>query len=68
MAYDADECTQALPVVDVLTRASLRESLACEASKSEVTSSVTELANSIAISTQRRRRCFSSPSFVIALF
>ena len=31
MAYDADECTQALPVVDVLTRASLWESLACEA-------------------------------------
>ena len=31
MAYDADECTQALPVVDALKRASLRESLACEA-------------------------------------
>ena len=31
MTYDADECTQALPVVDALKRASLRESLACEA-------------------------------------
>ena len=31
MAYDADECTQALPVVNALKRASLRESLACEA-------------------------------------
>ena len=31
MAYDADECAQALPVVDALKRASLRESLACEA-------------------------------------
>ena len=33
MAYDADECAQALPVVDALKRASLRESLACEANK-----------------------------------
>ena len=31
MAYDADECAQALPAVDALKRASLRESLACEA-------------------------------------
>ena len=31
MAYDADECAQALPVVDALKRASLRESLAWEA-------------------------------------
>ena len=36
MAYDADECAQALPVVDALKRASLRESLACEATVAPV--------------------------------